>query len=61
MHVHHQGSMMGFKVNLAIWVHFKFFVVKSSMGKLMSKSNFSPLSSFQVKFDRVINGLLGQK
>ena len=46
-----------------LWVHLKIFMVKSSVGKLMSKSNlnFSLLSSFQVKFDRVINELGGQK
>ena len=31
------------------------------MGKLTFKSNFSLLSSFQVKFERVVNGSGGQK
>ena len=42
-------------------VHFNFFAVDGSMEKLMSKSNFSLLSSFPVSFERVINGLGGQK
>ena len=42
-------------------VHFNFFPVDGSMEKLMSKSNFSLLSSFPVSFERVINGLGGQK
>ena len=39
---------------------FQIFVVNGSKGKLTFKSNFSLLSSFQVKFERVINGLGGQ-
>ena len=35
-------------------------MVDGSIGKLMSKSNYSLLSSFQVKFERVVNGLEGQ-
>ena len=31
------------------------------MGKLTFKSNFALWSSFQVKFERVLNGLGGQK
>ena len=42
-------------------MYFKFFVVNSSMGKLMFKSNFALFSSFQVKFERVVNGLGGEK
>ena len=38
-------------------MHFKFFVY----GKLTFKSNFALWSSFQVKFERVVNGLGGQK
>ena len=38
-----------------------FFVVNSSMGKFIFKSKFSLLSSFQIKFGRVVNGLGGQK
>ena len=40
---------------------FHFFVVNGSMGNLMAKSNFALLSSFQIEFERVINGLGGQK
>ena len=40
---------------------FQFFVVTSFMVKLIFKSNSIPLSSFQVKFERVVNGLGGQK
>ena len=40
---------------------FQFFVVKSSMRKLTFKSNFAFLSSFQVNFEKVVNGLGGQK
>ena len=36
-------------------------MVDSSMVKLMSKSNFSLLSSLQVVFKRVVNGAGGQK
>ena len=39
---------------------FQFFVLNSSMGKLMSNSNVSLLPSFQVKFKRAVNGLGGQ-
>ena len=39
--------------------HF-FLAVKSSMGKLTLKSNFALLSSFLVKFKKVVNGLGGQ-
>ena len=35
-------------------------MVDGSIGKLMSKSNYSLLSSFWVKFERVVNGLEGQ-
>ena len=35
---------------------FHFFVVDGSMGKLTFKSNFALLSSFQVKFERDVNG-----
>ena len=42
-------------------MHFKFFfAVNTSMEKLIFKPNFALLSSFQVKFERVINGLGGQ-
>ena len=36
-------------------VHFKFFVVNGFMVKLTSKSNSLLLSSFLVKFERVLN------
>ena len=36
-------------------------MVDRSMVKLMSKSNFSLLSSFQVKSERVVNGFGSQK
>ena len=39
---------------------FQFFVVNSSMGKLISKSDFSLFSSLQVKFERFVNRLEGQ-
>ena len=39
---------------------FQFFEVNGPMGKLTFKSNFALLSSFQVKFERVVNGLGGQ-
>ena len=42
-------------------VHLKFFMVGDAMGKLMLKSNFALWSSFLVKFERVVNGLVGQK
>ena len=38
-----------------------FFVGNGFMGNLMAKSNFVFLSSFQIEFERVINGLGGQK
>ena len=41
-------------------VHFKFFVANGFMGKLTFKSNFALLSSFQVRFERVVNGLGGK-
>ena len=34
---------------------FQFFVFESSMVKLISKSNFSLLSSFQVEFETEVN------
>ena len=40
---------------------FKIFVVNISIRKLMFKSNFVLLFSFQVIFERVINGLGGNK
>ena len=37
-------------------MHFNFFMINSSIGKFMFKSNFALLSSFQVKFEMVLNG-----
>ena len=42
-------------------VAFQFFVVDSSMEKMTFMSDFSLLSLFQLQFQRVINGLAGQK
>ena len=39
----------------------KFSTIDGSMGKLTFKSNFALWSSFQVKFEWVVNGLGGQK
>ena len=68
MHLHHEGSMIG--IQCYWWfvedtlehlrVHFKFFCGWQFYGKLTFKSNFALWSSFQVKFGRVINGLLGK-
>ena len=38
-----------------------FFAIDNSIGKFMFKSNFALLSLFQLKFERVVNGLGGQK
>ena len=40
---------------------FKIFCGRWFYGKLTFKSNFALWSSFQVEFERVINGLGGQK
>ena len=63
MHLHDEGLMIGFQCQLMICSGhikgaFQFFVAD---GKLTFKSNFALWSSFQVKFERVINGLGGQK
>ena len=42
-------------------VHFKYFYGWRFFGKLTFKSNFALWSSFQVQFERVVNGLGGQK
>ena len=42
-------------------VHFNFLCGRRLYSKLTFKSNFALWSSFQVKFERVINGLGGQK
>ena len=42
-------------------MHFKFFVINGSMGKLLFKPNFALLSSFQVEFERFVNRVGGQK
>ena len=69
MHLHHEGSMIGVQCHWwfvedtseHLQVHFNFFAVNASMEKLMFKSNFALLSSFQVKFERAVNSLRGQK
>ena len=69
MHLHHEGLMIGVQCQLIICRgHISpskgasiFFTVDGSMVKLMSKSNLALLSSFQAKFERVVNGLGGQK
>ena len=69
MHLHHEWSMIGIQCQLLICrghirvskVHFKFFCGLQFYGKLTFKSNFALWSSFQVKFERVVNGFGGQK
>ena len=69
MHLHHEGSMIGVQCQLMICRgHIgtskatlkNFSTVDGSMIKLTSKSNFALLSLFQLRFERVVNGLGGQ-
>ena len=69
MHLHHEGSMIEVQGLLMICTGniraskdaLQTSMVDSSIVKLMPKSNFSLLSSFWLQFERVINGLGGQK
>ena len=57
MHLHNEGLMIAVHIRAPKGA-FQIFVVNSSMGQLMS--NLLLLSSFQIEFERVINGLGGQ-
>ena len=69
MRLDHKGSKIG--VQCYWWfvedilehlrVHFKFCCGWCFYGKLTFQFNFALWSSFQVKFERVVNGLGGQK
>ena len=70
MRLDHEGLMIGVQYQLMICRgHIRaskgtfqiFFVVDGSMAKLIFSFNFALWSSFQVEFERVVNGLGGQK
>ena len=70
MRLDHQGSIIRVQCQLMICRgHIRaskgifqiFFVVDGSMAKLTFYFNFALWSSFQVEFERVVNGLGGQK
>ena len=69
MRLHHEGSMIGVQCHWwfvedileHLTVHFKFFCGWRFYGKLTFWFNFALWSSFQVEFERVVNGLGGQK
>ena len=70
MRLDHEGLMIGVQCQLMICRgHIRafkgtfqiFFVVDGFYGKLTFSFNFVLWSSFQVEFERVVNGLGGQK
>ena len=69
MHLHHEGSMIGVQCQLMICSGhirackgtFQIFFCLTVLWQIDIKSNFSLWSSFQVEFERVVNGLGGQK
>ena len=69
MHLHHEGSMIGVQCQLIICrghiraskSTFQIFLWLTVLWQINILFNFVLLSSFQVEFERVVNGLGGQK
>ena len=69
MRLHHEESMIGVQCQLMICRGhiraskgtFQIFFCLTVLWQIDIKSNFALWSSFQVEFERVVNGLGGQK